>query len=150
MIYSPVHILGAILETANLGRNPMQVPETPPVVSPWPLFYNYVSTQVKEQVSLFDTTGTVGSRSMRTGTGFTKHGVQLRVEGPNPTTALDLCTRILESLTPTNLTQVTLSLTSYTVHSIVNTTTVIRLGRKPPEYDVHVFTCNFLVTLNRV
>lgn len=141
--HSCADILRRVLIALDLGTDPTQYPN---VLGEWPVYVDNEPSDPDNVLTVYDTSGRDGGRTMYDGERQENHGFQVRIRSSDHKTGFTRARAIAVTLDRNVYDEVvTLDGTAYLVHAVSRTSDVIRLG-KAPGSKRSLFTINALAT----
>lgn len=143
LLHSPGDIVRRALIAIGQGLDP---PSTP-----WPIYADAEPNSPDNVITVYGTSGNMDGRMMADGSWVVHHGIQVRIRSATPTAGFVKANAIAVAMDQSIYQQgITISGTSYLVHSISRKGEVIPLGKEEPGSKRNVFTINAVVVIKKV
>jgi hypothetical protein len=123
------------------------VGSVPGTNNPWPIYINFLADQPNEALVIFDTTGSVDGRDMRTGELLEKPGIQVMIRAMTNRNGVSKGRKIIQAIEQLYKFSVTLTQPTkqYVIHSLQRTSPVYPLGQEEGGSRL-LYTINGLLT----
>jgi hypothetical protein len=148
LTHSPAQITREVLVHHNLGTHPDEVD---PTRDNWPVYASGEPPTPDNCITVYDTQGIDGGRTMSDGERQEHNGVQIRVRSIDHETGFTKARQIAvafdESMYDTGA---AIGASSYNVHSYTRTGDVIPLGKATPNSKCSLFTINALISVRQL
>ena len=143
--HSPAEVVRRLLIQEGLGSDPADPPGT------WPVYANGEPDTPDSAITVYNTQGRDGGRTMTDGERQEHHGVQVRIRAAAFNTGFSKARAIAVSMDEDIVQEfITIGSASYKVWSISRSSDVLFLGNDTPTSKRKLFTINALVSLRQV
>jgi len=149
LVHAPSDIVRNLMVDLSLGT-------TPSTSGSWPIYATREPNSPDSVITVFDTQGMVEGRFHVDGQVQEHYGIQIRVRDANPVDGYTKAQTIAVTLDQTAYQNtVTISSTTYTVHSVSRTGSVLALGKEVSgitgiSTNRNIFTLNVVVDMRQI